>query len=276
MKSFFTYNNLIIEFITSGFGRNKIICFHGFGRKAEDFLIFNELLTNDQQLVSINLFAHEGSSFPASRIDNLPITKEEWKEVFIAFLEHISADNVDLLGYSMGGRVALVTLEIIPEKIKSLLLIAPDGLKINPLYKFASGTKIGRSLYRGIVDNPAWLFRIAKWLNKLGMLNDKLHRFVHVHLDTKEKRQQVHDAWLIYKFLFPNLDKLAVLIRNNNGFSFHMIFGEMDSVITPRIGEKFCDKIGNRKCFYMIPSGHRLLNDRTIQFIRDKKLWPLT
>ncbi len=258
----------------TGNGNSKIICFHGFGRKAEDFLIFEKLLLPHQQMISVNLFAHEGSLFPEERIDDDPLTKEEWKNTFVAFLHHIGADKVHLLGYSMGGRLCLVTLEIMPEKISSLLLIAPDGLKINLLYKFASGTKIGRRMYRSIVENPTWLFRIAKWLNKIGLLNDKLHRFVHVHLDTREKRQQVHDAWLIYKRIFPDLKLLANYIRSHDVFAFNMIFGEFDSIITPKLGEKFCDQIGSRKRMHLIKAGHRLLNEATIEFIREKKLWP--
>jgi pimeloyl-ACP methyl ester carboxylesterase len=62
----------------------------------------------------------------------------------------------------MGGRVALVLLELMPERVKSLLLLAPDGFKINLIYKFASETKLGRSMYKYLIDHPGWLFQSGK------------------------------------------------------------------------------------------------------------------
>lgn len=93
-------------------------------------------------------------------------------------------------------------------------------------------------MYQSIIDNPTSIFKFAKWLNKLGLLSDKLHRFVHVHLDTREKRLLVRDAWMIYRKIFPNKKELARLYKHDK-IRFHMIFGEYDSVIVPRLGRNF-------------------------------------
>ncbi|MFM7726162.1 MAG: alpha/beta fold hydrolase, partial [Flavobacteriales bacterium] len=67
MKSTFTYNDLTLEYLVEGSGPETIVCLHGFGREAEDFIAFSSLLKPNQRIVSINLFAHGNSSFPQER-----------------------------------------------------------------------------------------------------------------------------------------------------------------------------------------------------------------
>jgi pimeloyl-ACP methyl ester carboxylesterase len=269
----FTYKSFVLEYGIFGSGNETILCFHGFGRKWEDFELFTSLLKPNQRLVSINLFAHHGSVFPEERIDNQPLLLNEWDELLSAFLDELHVDRFHLLGYSMGGRICLVTMNLMPDRVKSVLLIATDGLKINAMYKFASGTVLGKYLYRKLIDNPKPLFWVADVLHKLKILHPKLHRFTHVHLDTREKRLLVHDAWLIYRNFFPDLHKTAAIIKGRP-IPFHMIFGKYDSVIRPELGEKFCRILGDMKYMSVISSGHRLLNDQLLDYIRERDLWP--
>lgn len=262
-RGIFTYQSLKVAYVQIGDGMETYFAFHGFGRKQEDFEIFQTRLKPNQRIISFSLFAHGESYFPQERIPHEPLTAEEWKSIIQALMDFFQVKKIHLLGYSMGGRVCLMTLQLMPKKIGRVLLLAPDGLKINLLYRFASGTTIGRKIYRYIIDNPSFLFRIAKGLNKIGLLNDKLHRFVHVHLDTREKRWQVHDAWLFYKNMFPDLQGLAKIIRERED-SFLMIFGKYDSVITPALGNKFSKMIGNDSHIRIVDAGHRLMTTEVV------------
>lgn len=269
----FTYQSFVIEYGIYGAGEETILCFHGFGRKQEDFALFESMLRPGQRLVAINLFAHRNSYFPEERIDNQPLLLSEWKEMLEAFLAALSIDRFHLLGYSMGGRIGLVTLVLMPQRIASVLLVATDGLKINAMYKFASGTVPGRFLYRKLIDSPRPLFALADFLHAVKLLHPKLHRFTYVHLDTREKRQQVHDAWLIYRHFFTDLHETATVIKEYQ-IPFHMIFGEFDSVIKPELGVKFCRILGDMKYMSVISSGHRLLHQQLLDYIRERQLWP--
>lgn len=271
MNGVFTYRNFSIEFIQIGDGQETFFAFHGFGRKPEDFGIFQTVAKPHQRIIALSLFAHGKSVFPEGRIDKQPLSSEEWRELMLALMQLFLVEKFHLIGYSMGGRISLMTLQIMPEFVENVLLLAPDGLKINLLYKFASGTKLGKNIYRSIIENPSFLFSLAKWLNKCGLLHDKLHRFVHVHLDTREKRWQVHDAWLIYKNMFPDLKKVAAIIQNRPE-KFNMIFGQFDSIIRPELGYRFSKLIGDEKHIHVVNAGHRLLTEDTVRFIQDKNL----
>ncbi|MFN0030710.1 MAG: alpha/beta hydrolase [Flavobacteriales bacterium] len=269
----FAHRTFSLHYEKYGAGEQAILCFHGFGRTVSDFQVFEPLLGKHQHIISIHLFAHGESIFPDERIDNQPLLPEEWCELMEAFCEAQNIAQFHLIGYSMGGRVAMKTLELMPHRVQSLLLIAPDGFKINVLYRFASSTRIGKRMYRALIENPKPLFVVAKWLNRLRLLSDKLHRFVHVHLDTRAKRQQVHDAWLIYKLTFPHLPQLAETI-NERQLPFNMLFGQFDSVITPALGYKFCGILGRNDVLHLLPAGHRLLTPETVDYIKLNGLWP--
>jgi len=43
-----------------------------------------------------------------------------------------------LIGYSMGGKFALLTYELFDKKVKSLTLLAPDGIKTGLWYSISS------------------------------------------------------------------------------------------------------------------------------------------
>ena len=271
-EQLFRYKDFAIEYIQFGEGEETLICFHGFGRTCFDFGIFAPLLRAGQRIVSINLFAHGGSRFPESRIEKSPLTPQEWQNMFGALLGELGISQFHLIGYSMGGRIVLKTMELFEDRILSVLLLAPDGFKINKIYKFASGTALGKAIYRSMIKNPNLLFATAKRLNQLGVLDGKLNRFVHVHLDTREKRVQVYEAWMIYKLFFSDQDKLAHIIRSRN-MKFNMIFGKYDSIIRPFLGESFSKKLNSEKPLHIIDTGHRLLDGNTVNYIRQRGLW---
>lgn len=274
-KAIFEWNGLRMEYLVYGnpTGEVTFLAFHGFGRPVDDYALFEPLLKPNHRLVSVSLFAHGTNYFPEERIATLPLEQEEWKQLLSSFLVYLNAEKVHYIGYSMGGRVVMMSCLLLPQTVQSVLLIAPDGLKVNKLYLFASGTALGRRLSKALVHNPKPLFRVADFLLRVKLLHPKLHRFVYVHMDTLEKRRQVFDAWLIYKRIFPDLNKLAKVIGKHR-WEWHIIFGKFDSVIKPRLGVKF--KSMNPKWIHTheLPQGHRLFTQALIHYIADKKLFP--
>lgn len=273
MRSSLKRGELEVEYMVMGDGPEVVLCFHGFGRSAEDFEVFKPLIRTGQRLLCIQLFGHGRSVFPENREVVRPLKSIEWRAIVEELLNEFQVEKFGLIGYSMGARVAMMTLLAMPERTTSLLLLAPDGFKKNLLYLFASGTAMGRALYRLMIRKPWILFGVAGGLNRLGLLSDKLFRFVHLNLDTLEKRQLVYHVWLIYRQFFPNQAELGATIRNY-GIKCAIIFGRYDSIIPPRLGEKFVRKFGESEWFFEIELGHRLIEPRIIPFIQERNLWP--
>ena len=73
----------------------------------------------------------------------------------ISIIDLIKPENkkIHMLAYSMGGRVALQLLQVMPEQIASLVLMAPDGLHKNKWQWLATKTKIGNLIFRSVMKN---------------------------------------------------------------------------------------------------------------------------
>jgi pimeloyl-ACP methyl ester carboxylesterase len=247
------------------------LAFHGFGRDAKDFAMFEGLMEDRDVIYSFNLFQHGLSVFPSERLKNQPMTLDEHKGLIDFILDHFNLDRFSLLGYSMGGKIALKTVESHAEQIQSMLLIAPDGVKLNPWYKFASGTMIGRNLYRALTRHPWPLFRVADFSKFTGIITPKIHRFVYNHMDSFEKRRQVGETWLIYREFHPELALVQENINTHN-IPIHLIYGRYDSVIQPWQGQKLDEGL-DQNALHLLEQGHLLLNDKTLNYIRENGLW---
>lgn len=266
----FQFKGFTIEYRRMGKGKKPIIALHGFGRSLEDFSSFSQLLSDDEVLIAVNLFAHGQSQIPESRPVTDSITLEEYNTIFSAFLDHLNADRFDLIAYSMGGKIALVTTELFGDRIDRLTLMASDGFSKNRLTHFSTGTRLGRTIHKTVLRAPGILLYSTNVLRTLRLIDKKMHRFVHVHMGTEKSRKQVYAVWHIYRHFKPNLPLIADII-NQKGIEFVMIFGKYDSVIKPQLGKYFSTLLKNKEALVVIESGHQLMADALTYLLLKKE-----
>src|SRR6185437_10973172 len=84
-------------------------------------------------------------------------------------------DKVSLLGYSMGGRVALTILENMPANIDKVTLAATDGLSVNFYFWFFTRTYIGKKIFRNMLEKPQPYFRVMDWLKDRKLADASRH-----------------------------------------------------------------------------------------------------
>lgn len=256
-KQFLTVGELQVEYLCFGQGKELLLTFHGFGRKAEDFLFFEKVWGERYTIVSINLFFHENSVFPIERVLNEPLRQEELEEIANAFLIHFKRERLSLAGYSLGGKLALLLCELMPQKVDALWLFAPDGIKINLWYLIASSTYPGRKTYAYFLEHPELFFKTVDYTHKIGLVNNKLKKFALNNMDSYAKRKLVRDVWLTYRLCNPNLKTLSAFIKEFN-IPVFQFFGERDTIIKPSLGIGFAKKIKQEKNLFVLPLGHKL------------------
>lgn len=268
-----TIGEFEVEFLRIGQGQVKepILAFHGFGRVIQDFKVFERILKPGQVIYAFHLFQHGKSTFPKERIALDSLTTTEHVAIIDAICKNLNIKTFHLIGYSLGGKIALKTLELLPDRVTGILLIAPDGVKINNFYKFVSGTSLGRAIYRGILKNPKPLFRSADFLRAIRLLPEKLHRFVYFHMESYEKRKLVGEVWMIYRFFDPNIPEIQRII-NSKGIRATLIYGKFDRVIQAWQGEKL-DAGLDQDSLHILESGHLLLQESTVDYIVEKGIW---
>src|SRR5438477_13115821 len=90
-------------------------------------------------------------------------------------------DKITLMGFSLGGRMALALYEKMSPSVERLVLLAPDGLKVNFWYWLSTQTWIGNRLFLFTMNHPSWFFSFLKGLNKLKLVNVSIFKFVNYY-----------------------------------------------------------------------------------------------
>ncbi|MDE2750560.1 MAG: 2-succinyl-6-hydroxy-2,4-cyclohexadiene-1-carboxylate synthase [Chloroflexota bacterium] len=102
----------------SGAG-HPLLLLHGFTGDASTWRSVAARLAGDFQFVAIDLIGHGASDAPA---DQASYRMEAVAADLIALLDCLAINDAHLLGYSMGGRLALFTALHYPARFRSLIL----------------------------------------------------------------------------------------------------------------------------------------------------------
>jgi pimeloyl-ACP methyl ester carboxylesterase len=255
-----TTEDFSLEYAKFGAGKSVLLAFHGFGRHFSDFEILVPSMGKLFTIYAINIFHHGNSAYPQNRIEKNTLKKEELAELFNQFFKANQIDRFSLIGYSLGGKVALTIAEYFAARLDHLILVAPDGIYINKWYKFAAINPLGRRLARWTMNHPKPFFKFADFLKWSKIVPPHLHRFAYIHFDTLEKRQLVYKVWMTFRRIDPDIAKIQELL-NEHEVNTILVFGKFDRVIPPQIGERFVSKLKQENALHIMEAGHILLKE---------------
>lgn len=225
-----------LHYRTYGNGPIHFVCFHGFSRSGSDFWFLGSSLGRRCTFHAFDLHFHGSSIGDPKRADE-PFTPKELADYFSAFADHLGQKRICLLGYSLGGRMVLSLLEQLPDRIDQAFLVAPDGLKMRPWYRGLAASSFGRGMYKRFVDSPEHFHKLVHGLRRINVVNDRMVEFVMRHTSARERRQLLHDVWLSYRLIEPDLRVVAHNLVKFN-IKAHLVFGKFDRVIPPELGSQ--------------------------------------
>lgn len=266
MNSFFQHKDISLFFRKIGSGKKVLIAFHGFTRDSRDFIPFDDFAGDEYTIYAIDLFYHGNTTFDAKKWKSF--SKNELKSIFSAFINHIEVKEFDILGYSMGGRIALFMLEQFPQKINRGILMAPDGLKINFWNWLVTNTKFGKGIYGIAISNPGIVYGISKTGQKLNLLPSSMNKFLDINFKTKGIRLRVYRVWQLYKDITFNLKELKKIISKHN-IQIDLIIGHKDPVVSPKIVEDFSNLTESNSTFHKIKAGHDLFKPHVFKYLKN-------
>jgi pimeloyl-ACP methyl ester carboxylesterase len=189
------------------------------------------------------------------------LTKDDLKELVETCLAQNSVKTFSLMGYSLGGRIVLQLISLFTDRINTVILFAPDGIRNNWENSFITKTSFGKMVYQRIINNPSRLFKIVTLLKTIKLINPKLSDFVHNQLSTREKRQLVWDVSRYLQNIKPDVSNIQRII-NTNKINIHLFFGKYDSIIPPSIGKRFVRGLNNKSVLHIVESGHNLVREK--------------
>ena len=258
MDKVISFNGYHLEYTVFGSGSRPLLAFHGYDRDMHDFEVLEPSLGERYKIYSFNLFYHGHSSTPGPHAE---LDYNNLKGLFDAFMQEENIPYFSLIGHSLGTKIVMALMELYPEKIKKVFLLAPDGITVNKLYRVVSETGPGLAFFKKLVYQPAPVFTLARMLRKSGILNEKLYRFVTTNMETLEKREKVLNIWRVYRKISPNIDKLQSIV-NKRHIHFHLFYGMFDRIIKPPSGTGFLEGWSDTAQLHIVEMGHNLVNPR--------------
>lgn len=262
------YKNSQISYCCFGTGSKPVLCFHGYGEEADSYHFLEKYAGTEFRFYSIDLPLHGKTQWK----EGLNFTPHDLQQI----VEHIlhpdnqqpvtSNQQLTLVGFSLGGRMALRLYQSQPNKIEKLILLAPDGLKVNCWYWLATQTWIGNRLFAFTMKHPGWFFGFLKLLNKLKLVNASIFKFVNHYIGDKEVRQLLYERWTTLRKVKPDLEVIKEFARTNN-IPVRLIYGQHDRIILSSVGEKFKKGIEGQCDLSIIRSGHQVLHEKHVEEI---------
>ncbi|MBI5370906.1 MAG: alpha/beta hydrolase [Sphingobacteriales bacterium] len=262
------YQSSSIHYSVSGNGGKNVICFHGYGESSSHYDFLQAYVGPAFSLFSIDLPFH-GKTVWAEKG---PLTPGDLVDITEKILSENGAtnagenDRVTLIGFSLGARMALRFFQERPEKVEKLILLAPDGLKVNFWYWLATQTRAGNKLFAATMKRPGWFFGILKLMKKLHLVNSSIFKFVHYYIGDPEVRHLLYNRWTVLSKIKPSVSQIKKAIREHQT-AVRLIYGKHDRIILSSVGEKFRSGIGDYCTLTVINSGHQVLHEKNQQDI---------
>ena len=235
-----------------GNGTGIIVALHGFGESGRSFSSWGDILPDGYTLYAPDLPLHGGSTWPAGKA----FTADHLREL-IEIMTNGAAPFI-LCGYSMGGRLSLSFYQQFSPLVSRLVLLAPDGLKVNFWYWLSARTLLGNRLFRYTVGHPGWFLKGVRLTGKYNLLNKGIVKYVQRYLGDAGNRQRLYVIWTCMRTFSPDLDRIKSMIRTQ-GVPVRLIFGHYDQIIRPSQGIRFQNNTGGHCLLEELHTGHQLL-----------------
>jgi 2-hydroxy-6-oxonona-2,4-dienedioate hydrolase len=229
------------RYIEEGQGR-PLLLLHGLFGALSNFRGQIEYFRKDYKVVVPIL--------PLLELDLIHTTVGGLEKFVNKFIEHRNYKDINLLGNSLGGHVALMHVLRHPERIRSLILTGSSGLFENGM----GDTYPKRKDYEYIRKKTEITFYDPAIATK--ELVDELYETVNVRLKAIKIIALAKNA-----------------IRNNLGDEVNqikvptlLIWGNNDAITPPFVGEEFRKLIPNSELYFIDKCGHAPMMERPDEF----------
>ncbi len=249
------YKQSDISHYRFGRGPLPVICFHGYGEEATAFAFLDQPLGELFTFYAIDLPFHGKTAWR----EKSPFTPDDLVHIVTALAGH--EKKITLMGFSLGGRMVLSLFEQMPGRVEKMVLMAPDGLKVNAWYWLATQTRIGNRFFALTMKRPSWFFALLKGMNKLGWVNASIFKFVNHYIGDATVRRLLYQRWTTLRKIKPGLAHIKSLIRENK-VKTRLIYGKHDRIILSSVGERFRKGIEAHCTIAIIHSGHQVLHEK--------------
>ena len=253
-----TYNHSSVHYQCFGTG-TLVVCLHGFGLDSSHFSHLPNFIPN-HCFIAFDLPFHGSTVWNEGKY----VYPEQLKDIILKCPE-IGNKPFILLGYSIGGRLALTLLPFFAKRIIRLVLLAPDGFYVHPVYWFATHTKFGNNLLKRVTSNPKRFLQVLNFSQSKLIVPKSSLKFTKSVLENQNLRQTLYQAWTGFSRFMPSIAKLIPLIHVNQ-LRVILVYGKYDSTIKMAPGRIFHQKVPS-STLLVLETGHQLLHVKNASYL---------
>jgi len=252
----FLYKNSTFHYSHYGQGGKPLIAFHGFGQNGQMFAPVQESLGGKYTVYSFDFAYHGRTRWSEPH----GFTKNEFLQFMDAFMRVQRFRKISLLGFSMGGRVALSVIPDLAEKLEDVFLFAPDGIEERIYYRSFMAGKPGETIFREVLKHPKMLIAAADAFSKIGLTKKYVADYMKNYWADERKRDRLFNVWLSMRTYRARLHKIRVATEQRP-FRIFVLWGKHDKMIPSRMALQF--KRAVPKCeLRMVEGGHFIVNEK--------------
>ena len=211
-------------------GPVPLLCFHGFGQDHAVYKSVSESLKGTHTIYSFDLPFHGETQWHAGDKSFLP---EDWFELLVRFLEEEAIQDFEVMGYSMGGKYAMVAAQLFPGRIRHLRLLAPDGITTHFSYRYSHLFFPFPGILKAQIKKPTLFKGMVSFSRTFRLQDNYTLKFAENQMDTEFKRSQVYHSWVALRHFMPDLHKVTRAVSTpDSQLSFYL--GIHDKIINKK------------------------------------------
>lgn len=247
---FLAYKNSKVHALRFGKGPKLLIALHGFADTAMLFSVLGKSLESRYTIYSLDLPFHGQTTWAKNHYDRSDISA-----IFSILLAKENQERFDLMGFSLGGRIAQKMLFDWQDQVDQLYLIAPYGLGFNASWV---PQRLKTMLFL-LAQKPERIIKLAGLLKRWNVLKPFHYKFTQHHLKNKENRERLFFTWQSLDHFKIEIKKVKALFKTSN-ISVSLYFGAKDRVIPLSQGEALSAGL-DHVTLHVLDAGHRLVNE---------------
>lgn len=255
-----------LHYLKTGRGKKLLLAFHGYGRDAQSMLLFAPYLEREYTCLFFDLPHHGGSHWGHGSV----LSAMQLSGMVVELMNEHDVQKISLLGYSIGGRICLSIIHEMVECVERVTLLANDGLRIDPYYRFFTRNTLGKQLFRLMLVQPGAYLSLLSLLHKGKLLHEKRYKFLMQYLSDEAARKQLSLGWPAMAELVPEIQPLKKIIAHHK-VSIVIFMGKHDMIIPASLAHKFKKGLDTVQVI-TLNKGHRLFDASNVGTIAESLL----
>lgn len=234
--------------------RPPLLLIHGVAATLYTFNSLIPLLKEHFSIINIDLPGFGRSEKSSSFIYSF----QNYAKIVAACIDYFKLENVNIVGHSMGGQIALYTTKLIPEKINKLVLVSSSGYlkRANkaiilctylPLFGYFVKHHVHKQEVKDVLKNVFYDHSLIteNHIREFGMPLEEKGFYTSLKRLLRYREGDLSSEDLI------TIDKPTLLL-----------WGKEDRVVSYTIGERLAKDLPNAKLITYEKAGHLLTEER--------------